>query len=225
MAASLAQADLTPPAEVRPAESERPASRRGDEGLAARYGLDPAELTPAVCAALERLEGDVEQLSKRLNAAEQLADQDPLTPLLNRRAFTRELQRAIAAAERYDEPLCLVYFDLNGFKAINDLYGHAAGDAALQRVAEVLVANVRTSDIVGRLGGDEFAALLTRAEPEGAARRAAELAAMIEAAPIEWEGRPFFLSIAHGLRNFERGRSAAELLAEADAAMYLRKRK
>jgi diguanylate cyclase (GGDEF)-like protein len=178
-----------------------------------------------VCAALERLEGDMEQLVKRLNAAEQLADQDPLTPLLNRRAFTRELQRAIAAAERYEEPLCLVYFDLNGFKAINDLYGHAAGDAALQRVAEVLVGNVRTSDIVGRLGGDEFAALLTRAEPEGAARRAAELAAMIEAAPIEWEGRSFFLSIAHGLRNFERGRSAEELLAEADAAMYLRKRK
>jgi diguanylate cyclase (GGDEF)-like protein len=195
------------------------------DGLAARHDLNPEEVTPAVRAALVRLEAEVERLAAKVSDAELLADLDTLTPILNRRAFERELQRALAAAERYGEPLSLVYFDLNGFKAINDVYGHAAGDAALQRVAETLTAHVRTSDMVGRLGGDEFAAALTRASPEGAARRAAQLASLIEAEPVQWRERTFFLSVAHGVRPFEPGQSAAELLASADAAMYLRKRR
>ena len=194
------------------------------DGLAARHGVTPEELTPAVRAALERLEAEAQRLRVQLSDMEQLADLDSLTPILNRRAFERELGRAMAGAQRYGEPLSLVYFDLNGFKAINDHYGHAAGDAALQRVAEILTAHVRTSDMVGRLGGDEFAAALTRASPEGAARRAAQLAALIEAEPVQWRERSFFLSVAHGVRAFEPGQSAAELLASADAAMYLRKR-
>ena len=237
MAASLAQADAAPPREIRPADGEAVAppradgegeaapQRRADDGLAQRHGLDPAEMTPTVRAALERLEGAVDQLASKLNAAELLADQDPLTPLLNRRAFERELQRAIAAAERYEEPLSLVYFDLNGFKAVNDVYGHPAGDAALQRVAAVLLGNVRTSDIVGRLGGDEFAVALTRAEPDGAARRGEELARLIEEQPVVAGVQSFHLSVAHGMRTHERGLSAGQMLAEADAAMYLRKRR
>lgn len=195
-----------------------------DDALARRHGLDPAEITPAIRAALIRLEAEVSRLAAKLSDVELLADLDPLTPILNRRAFERELQRSIAAAERYGDPLSLVYFDLNGFKAINDVYGHAAGDAALQRVAETLTAHLRTSDMVGRLGGDEFAAALTRASPEGAARRGAQLAALIEAEPVRWRDRAFYLSVAHGVRPLEPGQSAAELLAAADAAMYLRKR-
>ena len=196
-----------------------------DLGLARRHGLTPAELTPAVRTALQGLEREVERLANKLADTELLADQDTLTPILNRRAFQRELQRAIAAAERYAEPLSLVYFDLNEFKAVNDRYGHAGGDAALHHVAEVLAQNVRGSDLVGRLGGDEFAAALTRAEPEGAARRGAELAAMIEDQPVRFRSQSFHLSVAHGVRTFEPGKGAAELLAEADAAMYLRKRR
>jgi diguanylate cyclase (GGDEF)-like protein len=153
-----------------------------------------------------------------------LADLDPLTPVLNRRAFEREMQRAIASADRYGEELSLVYFDLNGFKDVNDLFGHAAGDAALKHVADVLAANVRGSDIVGRMGGDEFAVVLTRASAEDAARRAGQLAAMVEAEPVRWRSQIFKLSVAHGVRPFTKGKSALELIAEADAAMYLRKR-
>jgi diguanylate cyclase (GGDEF)-like protein len=194
------------------------------DALADRHRLDAEELTPAVRAALERQEQEIARLHARLEAAEALADQDPLTPVLNRRAFERELARAIASAERYGEPLSLVFFDLNRFKDVNDLFGHAAGDAALQHVAGTLFASLRTSDIVGRMGGDEFAAVLTRATAPDAAKRAAQLAAMIEAQPVKHGRQTFKISIAHGVRPFEAGKTAAELLAEADAAMYLRKR-
>ncbi len=194
------------------------------DDLAERLGVDPSELTPRLRAALLGLEGEVQRLRARLVEAETLADLDPLTPVLNRRAFEREMQRAIASADRYGEELSLVYFDLNGFKDVNDLFGHAAGDAALKHVADVLAANVRGSDIVGRMGGDEFAVVLTRASSENAARKAAQLAAMVEAEPVRWRSQAFKLSIAHGVRPFAKGKSALELLAEADAAMYLRKR-
>lgn len=194
------------------------------DALADRHRLDPDEVTPAVRAALERQEQEIARLSARLEAAEALADQDPLTPVLNRRAFERELARAIASAARYEEPLSLVYFDLNRFKDLNDLFGHAAGDAALQHTAGVLVRSLRGSDIVGRMGGDEFAACLVRAEAGNAAKRAAQLAAMIEAEPVRWQRQTFKLSVAHGVRPYEPGKTATELLAEADAAMYLRKR-
>src|SRR5690242_14568391 len=81
------------------------------------------------------------------------ADRAALTPLLNRRAFLRELHRIRTFSQRYGAPASLVYFDLDGFKSVNDRYGHAAGDAALQAVAERLLANVRESDLVGRMGG------------------------------------------------------------------------
>ena len=180
-----------------------------------RLGLSPAELTPAVRAALTHLQEEVDRLQGKLADAELLADLDPLTPVLNRRAFERELNRAMASARRYGEDLSLVYFDLNGFKGVNDTYGHAAGDAALKHVADVLARNVRDSDVVGRMGGDEFAVILTRA---------AQRAQLIEADPVGWRSHRFFLSVAWGVRPFDPEKEAAELLAEADAAMYLRKR-
>ena len=189
-----------------------------------RLGLSPAELTPAVRSALAHLQAEVDRLQGKLADAELLADLDPLTPILNRRAFERELGRAMASARRYGEDLSLVYFDLNGFKAVNDTYGHAAGDAALKHAADVLAANVRDSDVVGRMGGDEFAVILTRAAPENAAKRAAQLASLVEAEPVAWRSQRFFLSVAWGVRPFDPEKEAAELLAEADAAMYLRKR-
>ena len=204
------------------AEIEKPADPA--ERTAERLGLSSAELTPAVRAALAHLQDEVARLEGKLADAELLADLDPLTPVLNRRAFERELNRAMASARRYSEDLSLVYFDLNGFKAVNDTYGHAGGDAALKHVADVLARNVRDSDVVGRLGGDEFAVILTRAAPENAGKRAEQLAALIEAEPVTWRGQRFFLSAAWGVRPFDPDKEAVELLAEADAAMYLRKR-
>src|SRR5262249_59142591 len=82
------------------------------------------------------------------------AETDPLTDLPNRRGFERELRRSLAYVKRYGASAALLYLDLDGFKAVNDRYGHAAGDAMLKAVAMVLSRHVRDSDLVARIGGD-----------------------------------------------------------------------
>lgn len=194
-------------------------------------GLTEAELTPPVRAAVQTLLGEIDdlrgevgRLKARLSEVEGLADRDALTPLLNRRAFLRELSRVRTFAQRYGSPASLVFFDLDGFKRVNDRFGHAAGDAALQAVAERLTANVRESDVVGRLGGDEFGVILVQADHATAETKAAALAGAIEGEPLafgEWSAP---LHISYGVRQLSAEASPEALLAEADAAMFARKR-
>jgi diguanylate cyclase (GGDEF)-like protein len=173
---------------------------------------------------IESLRAQVLALSEQLAAAERLADRDVLTPLLNRRAFLRELQRAIAMARRYDAPACVIFLDLDGFKAINDLHGHAAGDAALIAVSERLLVAVREEDIVARIGGDEFAVLLQRANAAAAARKAESLRSAIAHGPVAGpRGESFHIGATYGVREIAGADSAEQALAEADAAMYMRK--
>jgi len=146
-----------------------------------------------------------------------------LTPLLNRRAFMREVQRAIAVARRHDIPASVIFFDLDGFKGVNDRYGHAAGDAALIAVAERLQGEVRESDVVGRLGGDEFAVLLLHADREAASQKAEALRDCVMQAPVTFEGVSFSVGVTYGVREIAGADSAEQALAEADAVMYLRK--
>jgi len=198
---------------------------------AAFLGLDETDLTPQVQAALTTLLEEIDELRKevgrlksRLTEAEDLADRDPLTPLLNRRAFVRELGRVMAFIQRYGGPASLIYFDLDGFKAINDRFGHAAGDKVLTTVAERLTANVRESDIVGRLGGDEFAVILVHADLAAASAKAAALGYAIESEPAQWGEWLAPLKVSYGVRKIVPGLSPEQALAAADAAMYARKR-
>jgi diguanylate cyclase (GGDEF)-like protein len=194
-------------------------------------GIDETELTASVRAALTALLGEIDELRQEvgrlkahLSEAESLADRDALTPLLNRRAFVRELKRVAAFAQRYGSPASLIYFDLDGFKAVNDRYGHAAGDAALQAVAGRLIANVRETDVVARIGGDEFAVILAQADLDAAKAKAAALASTISSEPVacgEWLAP---IKISYGVRQIEPDANAEQLLAEADAAMYAHKR-
>jgi diguanylate cyclase (GGDEF)-like protein len=172
---------------------------------------------------VERLRAEVAELAARLAVAERLADHDTLTPLLNRRAFMTEVQRAIAVARRHMTPASVIYFDMDGFKAVNDRFGHAAGDAALIAVAERLLADVRESDIVGRLGGDEFAVLLSYADREAAEHKARALSAHISGAPVRYQGASFPIAVTYGVREIQGADSPEQALAEADAVMYLRK--
>jgi diguanylate cyclase (GGDEF)-like protein len=198
---------------------------------AAFLGLTETDLTPPVQAALTALLSEIEELrvevgrlKSRLNEAEDLADQDPLTPLLNRRAFLRELHRVLTFAQRYGGPASLIYFDLDGFKAVNDRFGHAAGDIALKAVAERLTAHVRESDIVGRIGGDEFGVILVQADLSAALAKAESLAAAIEAEPIQCGEWLAPLKISFGVRQIDAGAQAEQILADADAAMFAQKR-
>ncbi len=160
-------------------------------------GLAEADLPPAVRVALEGYRAEIDRLNRRLAEVELLADRDALTPALNRRAFVRELHRMIAFCERYEATASLVFFDLDSFKAVNDSFGHAAGDAALLWVAATLADHVRESDVVGRLGGDEFAVILAQASREAAETKAASLAAAIQTQPVIFEGQSIPIR-AHG---------------------------
>lgn len=217
------------PGAVRPSAPAQPLQRPAD--ALTIMGIPETELTPRVRAAIAELMGEVDRLRRELEAtkgrlaeAAQLADQDPLTAVLNRRAFVRELSRVLAFSERYGVAACLVFFDLDDFKQVNDEFGHAAGDAALVHLGETLLANVRESDVVGRLGGDEFAVILAKAEREVALKKAESLAAAIRAAPPVVEGRAVPLSFSYGVVAFRNGVSAQEALKEADREMYAQKR-
>jgi diguanylate cyclase (GGDEF)-like protein len=194
-------------------------------------GLTPAELTPQVRGAIQVLSGEIDdlrgevgRLKARLAEVEGLADQDALTHVLNRRAFMRELNRVRASVDRYGGAAALVYIDLDGFKRINDRYGHAAGDAALKAVAERLSDHVRESDVIGRLGGDEFAVVLTHADFDAATAKACSLIEAVASAPIEFGIGQAAVSASFGIREITGSLDAEGLVAEADAAMYHRKR-
>lgn len=194
-------------------------------------GLTPAELTPKVQGALQvltseidELRGEVGRLKARLAEVEGLADQDALTHVLNRRAFMRELNRVRASIDRYGGAACLVYIDLDGFKRINDRYGHAAGDAALKGVAQRLSDHVRESDVIGRLGGDEFAVVLTHADFDAASAKAEALIHAVAGTPIDFGVGQAAVSASFGIREITGAVDAEGLVAEADAAMYHRKR-
>ena len=172
-------------------------------------------------AALTR---EVEALRAEVERLRLLADYDTLAPVLNRRAFVRELSRTIAYCRRYGASAAVLYLDLDGFKQVNDQFGHPAGDAALVRVAELLTAHVRESDVVARLGGDEFAVLLLQVDAEAAAAKARSLAAAIAAEDLVFEARACRLGGSFGVRAFADHTDPEAWLAEADAAMFVRKR-
>ncbi|MBA4794737.1 GGDEF domain-containing protein [Phenylobacterium sp.] len=194
-------------------------------------GLSEADLTPAVRGAVQTLlteiddlRGEVSRLKAKLAEVEGLADRDALTPLLNRRAFMRELSRIQTFSRRYNSPASLVYFDLDDFKSVNDRFGHAAGDAVLKAVAERLTGLVRESDIVARMGGDEFAVILVQAGYRTAEAKAEALARTLEAAPIQFGDWSAPLHISFGVREIPIEGDPEAIVAEADAAMFIRKR-
>lgn len=197
---------------------------------AAVLGVPEGELTPRVQQALaslmaevDQLRGESERLRARLREIEALADSDPMLPVMNRRAFLREVGKALALAQRHGTPSAVLYFDLDRFKAINDAHGHAAGDAALKAVATTLSAHVRESDSVARLGGDEFGALLLMTGLEGAQIKGAALAQQIAKTPILWEQATLSLNVSWGAAALQPGLDPEAALAAVDAAMYARK--
>ncbi|MDQ8027296.1 MAG: GGDEF domain-containing protein [Brevundimonas sp.] len=175
-------------------------------------------------AEIERLRAELEAAMARAEAAEAAADHDVLTPALNRRGFVAAMKSAMAYCQRHETPAVLLYLDLDGFKGVNDRLGHAAGDAALVHVAELLKANLRESDAVGRLGGDEFGLLMLNAGLDEGREKARRLAAVLETEPFEYEGEATGLGGSFGVRAYV-GQADPEIwLAEADAAMWVRKK-
>jgi diguanylate cyclase (GGDEF)-like protein/PAS domain S-box-containing protein len=145
---------------------------------------------------------------------------DPLTGLPNRALLGDRLQSAIAVAQRQEAPLSLLILDLDGFKSVNDTWGHHAGDLVLVEIASRLSGTLRESDTAARLGGDEFVLLLPATPLVGAIETARALVDFI-VAPITIEGKPLMVGASIGIAVFpNHGRDAEVLLAAADSAMY-----
>jgi diguanylate cyclase (GGDEF)-like protein len=196
------------------------------------FAIPEGELTPSVRKALislfretERLRQKLERANARLEDAAKYADRDVLLPILNRRAFVREVSRFIAFAERYGTSSCLIYIDLNGFKVVNDVYGHVAGDALLKHFADIMLGQIRDTDIFARLGGDEFGVVLAHTVLDQAQRKAEKFIRALEDSSPCWEGRPIALGFSYGVYKLRAGDTADAAIAQADKAMYVRKRK
>jgi diguanylate cyclase (GGDEF)-like protein len=215
-------------ADAKPASPRPPArGRRAEATSEAAVGpvrsdakSDPMRLAAEVA----RLEAELAVMRERVTELESHADSDPLTAVMNRRGFERELKRAGAYVQRYGGNAALVYLDLDGFKPVNDRHGHAAGDAVLKAVAAALAAAVRASDTVARIGGDEFAVLLWNLSARDAQTKSVALERAVAAASVTWGGTRLSVGASAGVAELAVDADIAALIARADAAMYDRKR-
>jgi diguanylate cyclase (GGDEF)-like protein len=151
-----------------------------------------------------------------------LALRDPLTDVLNRRAFDGPLIRELKAGLRYGTPACLLLVDLDYFKTVNDLLGHVAGDEVLKRVAALIRETVRNVDSVGRYGGEEFAVVLPHTDLDQAQALAERLRAIIERYAFELEDGQVRMTASIGLASLHDSAIATvgDWIAAADSALY-----
>ncbi|MBL7259060.1 sensor domain-containing diguanylate cyclase [Paractinoplanes lichenicola] len=179
------------------------------------------EATGALRKDIVRREAVEAQLREREQQLHQLAFHDSLTGLANRQSFYERLEQALASDG--EGAVAVLFIDLDGFKQINDARGHHAGDTVLQVVAERLRDGIRQGDTVARFGGDEFAILLERVSDIVDAHAAAERIIADVRVPIDIAGVPAYVSTSVGIALHHPGWDAADLLREADAAMYAAK--
>lgn len=209
--------------------SEKP-SRRYDERVY-QLGISGDELTDSVQLTVSALLEQIDDLKIQLQLSEQkaseiesLVDVDCLTPLPNRRAFMRRLEWATSMHDRHGHAVSIVFFDLNGFKEINDTYGHDAGDLAIQHVADMLQDMLRDTDFVARIGGDEFAIIMYHSDDAATKKRAAEIVEVIENTPLKYGSHALHVGAAFGTYTVQNGESPEYALKQADSAMYANKK-
>ena len=167
---------------------------------------------------------DVSELRGLTRKMSYQATHDPLTGLINRREFERQLDEAMDSAHAEDAVHMLFYMDLDRFKAVNDTCGHLAGDNMLREVAALIKAEVRDSDFVGRLGGDEFGALLVGCPIEKARQIGSDICAAVANYRFVWKDKIFNIGISIGLVEMSHSSGTLQdLMSAADSACYMAK--
>ena len=131
-------------------------------------------------ASKSRLGVAINRISASLADTHDRATIDRLTGVVNRQALLAALFAEVERASRYERPLCVAFVDIDHFKAVNDSYGHAAGDIVLRGVAQTIAENLRTSDLIGRYGGEEFMLILTETNVEEGAALSEKLRKLVE---------------------------------------------
>lgn len=187
--------------------------------LAGKHGLSHWLTLPVTGSAYPHLKAYQETLERLTYQT----DHDPLTGLANRRAFERSLDMEIERARRGRQPVCLALLDLDDFKAVNDTYGHLAGDEVLRGLSRILDRNKRRYDLAARVGGEEFALVLSGVglvrTREILERVLLDLSSIPFLAP---DGRKFSVTVSAGMASYKGGTeiTVAEFTSRADKALY-----
>jgi diguanylate cyclase (GGDEF)-like protein len=168
-------------------------------------------------ASQAQLQQEMQRLVESDSQVKEMGIRDRLTGLYNRHYFNDVIRRELARSRRHGTPLSVLLVDVDRFKEINDIRGHAVGDEVLQYVANYLTACVRESDLVFRWGGDEFLILLTQAEEASAAQKSEELSQSLPHIPGAQQLQP---TLSVGWATHRPRAEFPKTLAEADARMY-----
>jgi len=164
----------------------------------------------------EQLENYQRELEATLSVTAEQSITDPLTGLRNRRAFFSRLTEEVDRSNRLGSTFSVAMIDVDRFKSFNDAHGHAAGDVALQQMADIISHESRSTDLVARYGGEEFVVILTGADLEAAMALGERIRTSVESA--DWDHGPLTVSV--GVASTSGSADADELVQLADAAMY-----
>ena len=191
--------------------------RLGSEVGALGYFTDPTDIDLLLARARTLLD-----FKAYLDSLEEQAFTDHLSGLANRRRFERQLEREVARTLRHGRPFSLLMIDIDHFKQVNDKYGHEAGDEVIRSLSKALQEGTRGVDLAARIGGEEFAIILTETSLQGAMEVAERLRLNLKTLDFPAVGK---IAASFGVAECpSAGRSARELLASADAALYEAKR-
>lgn len=169
---------------------------------------------------LQELEIEANELKTRLRIEHSMAMRDALTGLPNRAAYDEYIGQEIARWKRFHQPFCLLVWDIDFFKSINDRFGHKAGDKALVVIAETLSSSIRETDFVGRFGGEEFIMVLSGTDHEDALKVANEIRTKVESCGFNSQGKPVNITISCGVTQFIDEDTLDEVFERADKALY-----
>ncbi len=194
--------------------------RRNEEQSHAQMEQEVKALT----SRLQELETECQQLRERAQREHMQAVTDALTGMFNRSAYETRSSQEHARWKRYQTPFALLLWDVDGFKEINDTYGHAAGDNALKLIAGVLKENLRDADFTARYGGDEFVALLSETSLETALVVAEKVRTAIVESKFDHKGTPVAIALSCGIASIQQENTLDAMFQRADAALYKAKR-
>ena len=186
-----------------------------------RISSRPTNKTVNDCAVWSGYMIDITRQKQLEEELQKLATIDSLTQAFNRRAFYEKLNEEVGRARRYEHPLSVVVCDLDDFKLVNDTFGHAVGDQALNEFGTLVSGSMRESDFIGRIGGEEFALALPYSDIGAAAQSAERLRSSLEQAEFVIDGNRVALTISVGLSELrDEADTVSELMKRADDALY-----
>jgi diguanylate cyclase len=178
------------------------------------------ERTDQMRGRMDEMESEARKLKARLTDEKRLSMRDPLTQIPNRLAYEQRVGEEVERWIRFSQPTCIAVWDIDGFKAINDGYGHRAGDKVLTVVAECLAKAIRSTDFVARYGGEEFVMLLPGTTLPDAIRLANHMREAVAELGFHFRGAPVSVTISCGITSLVNGDEAEGAFDRADNAMY-----